>query len=128
MEPEGRPVRYPTPSVSANGVCRTDDPALSESDPASPRQPPAYGDERAPPRYQEEVASDAKIKAKARRTIFVRLLASIFVAVLVSLIVAAVVGRIHDSQSKDRGDNSNKSQQAETCVMPGLEVRTRVKD
>ena len=125
METEGRPVRYPTPSVSANGVCRTDDPALSESDPASPRQPPAYGDERAPPQYQEEVASDAKLKAKARKTIFVRLLTSIFVTVLVSLIVAAVVGRIHGSQSKD--EDKKKSQQAETCVMPGLQVRTRIK-
>ncbi|KND86753.1 hypothetical protein TOPH_08609 [Tolypocladium ophioglossoides CBS 100239] len=113
MEPEGRPVRYPTPSVSANGVYRIGDPALSEIDPTSPRQPPAYGDERAPPQYQEEVASNAKTKAKARKTILIRLLTSIFVTVLVSLIVAAVVGRIHDSQSKGREDNNN-SQQAET--------------
>ncbi|POR32813.1 Uncharacterized protein TPAR_06996 [Tolypocladium paradoxum] len=116
MEPQGRPVRYPTPSVSTNGVYRTGDPALSEGDPVSPRQPPAYGDERAPPQYQEDGASDAKTKAKARKTILVRLLTSIFITVLVSLIVAAVVGRIHDSQDKDREDNSN-SQQAETASM-----------
>ncbi|PNY29731.1 Uncharacterized protein TCAP_00358 [Tolypocladium capitatum] len=117
MEPEGHPVRRPTPSVSTNGVCRPGDPALSsESDPASPRQPPAYGDERAPPQYQEEAASGAKTMAKARKTILVRLLTSIFITVLVSLIVAAVVGRIHDSQSNGKGDN-NSSQQAESESM-----------
>ncbi|RDA82830.1 hypothetical protein CP532_6095, partial [Ophiocordyceps camponoti-leonardi (nom. inval.)] len=60
------------------------------------RQPPAYGDE--PPNYQEELLS--QVKARERKTIFIRLLSSIFITVLVSLIVAAVVERIHDN----RGD------------------------
>ncbi|PHH70537.1 hypothetical protein CDD80_5942 [Ophiocordyceps camponoti-rufipedis] len=62
------------------------------------RQPPAYGDE--PPNYQGQEELLSQVKARERKTIFIRLLSSIFITVLVSLIVAAVVERIHDN----RGD------------------------
>src|SRR5699024_5974980 len=79
----------------------------SDCDPPSPRQPPAYGAEGAPPQYQEELVSGSK--AKRRKTLLVRLLTSIFITVLVSLIVAAVVGRIHDRQNSGGDAAQNAS-------------------
>ncbi|EFY97525.1 hypothetical protein X797_007120 [Metarhizium robertsii] len=109
MDVHGPPIRYPTPRASTcmcgtdsndNGSSfrASDDSTLAESIPSSPRQPPAYGAERAPPLYQEEDdPDDVKARRKARRALCIRLLTSIFITVLVSLIVAAVVARIHDS-------------------------------
>lgn len=71
--------------------------AESESIPPSPRQPPAYGDEGAPPHYHDDVdKQEAKARRKIKRTLCIRLMTSIFITVLVSLLVAAVVARIHD--------------------------------
>ncbi|KAJ6446752.1 NmrA family protein [Purpureocillium lavendulum] len=124
-EPQGGyrpPVRYPheqpSVSISTSDVVLLRSPPSpvsagsdsttlrnpSDCDPPSPRQPPAYGAEGAPPQYQEELVSGAKSKAKRRKTLLVRLLTSIFITVLVSLIVAAVVGRIHDRQGNGAGD------------------------
>ncbi|EFY87623.1 hypothetical protein J3459_014225 [Metarhizium acridum] len=108
MDVHGPPIRYPTPRQAStcgaenkdNGSSfrASDDSTLAESIPSSPRQPPAYGAERAPPLYQEEDDPDhVKARRKVRRTLCIRLLTSIFITVLVSLIVAAVVARIHDS-------------------------------
>lgn len=85
---------YTPPRLSTSDSYRTGDSAsLTACSTASPRQPPAYGDE--PPQYQEEPEFDEK--ARERKTIFIRLLTSIFITVLVSLIVAAVVEKIHDN-------------------------------
>ncbi|KHN99737.1 uncharacterized protein MAM_02590 [Metarhizium album ARSEF 1941] len=107
MDVLGPPIRYPTPRVSTSETDNndndsafraSDDSTLAGSVPSSPRQPPAYGAERAPPLYQEEDdPDDIKARRKIKRTLCIRLLTSIFITVLVALIVAAVVARIHDS-------------------------------
>lgn len=78
----------------------------AESLPLSPKtQLPAYGDERAPPKYQENGLTreeEEARKAKTRKTLFIRLLSSIFVTVIVSLVVAAAFGRIHDRQVMEK--------------------------
>ena len=86
----------------------------SESDPASPWQPPAYGSDGAPPQYGEDLATEGKRKAMVRRTLLVRLLTSIFITVLVALIVAAVMGRIHDRRESDDGHDSADGQESDT--------------
>ncbi|KAK2598065.1 hypothetical protein QQS21_005776 [Conoideocrella luteorostrata] len=105
------PRRYANPHViiheldsdseSESSFRASDDSTLAESDsiPPSPRQPPAYADEGAPPQYQEEHnLDDVKARREAKKTLCIRLLTSVFITVLVSLIVAAVVARVHDSQ------------------------------
>ncbi|PHH71353.1 hypothetical protein CDD82_6559 [Ophiocordyceps australis] len=84
----------PRPSLASSDG----DATLAESIPPSPRQPPAYGDDRAPAPPYEEIESEVKARqrAKERQTVFIRLLTSVFVTVLVALIVAAVVVRIQD--------------------------------
>ncbi|UNI13894.1 hypothetical protein JDV02_000590 [Purpureocillium takamizusanense] len=133
MDIRGPPVRYPSaPSVSISTSdvvllrsppspvsAGSDSTTLrnpSDCDPPSPRQPPAYGAEGAPPQYQEELVSGAKSKAKRRKTLLVRLLTSIFITVLVSLIVAAVVGRIHDRQNNNDDAAQNTSSTATQSV------------
>lgn len=103
------PIRYPpriiihdSDNETESSFRASDDTTIAESENISPsiRQPPAYGDEGAPPRYQEGFNSEEDVKArrKVKKTLCIRLMTSIFITVLVSLIVAAVVARIHDSQ------------------------------
>lgn len=103
------PIRYPPRIITHDSDNETessfrasDDTTIAESEYISPslRQPPAYGDEGAPPRYQEGFNNEEDVKArrKVKKTLCIRLMTSIFITVLVSLIVAAVVARIHDSQ------------------------------
>ncbi|KAL7792475.1 hypothetical protein V8C37DRAFT_380435 [Trichoderma ceciliae] len=104
METKDPPTPFPALS---RDVFATSESTSAESPPLSPRtQLPAYGDERAPPKYQEDGLSkeeeEAAKKAKTRRTLFIRLLTSIFVTVLVSLVVAAAFGRIHDRQIAEK--------------------------
>ncbi|PHH66150.1 hypothetical protein CDD81_213 [Ophiocordyceps australis] len=107
MGPEGvmshLPPR-PRPSLATSDG----DVTLADSLPSSPRQPPAYGDERAPAPPYEEFESDAKARrrAKERQAVFVRLLTSVFITVLVALIVAAVVVRIHDNHGSGGAKSS----------------------
>lgn len=129
MDVQGPPISYPAPRLitpetrpvhdndsdrdndTDSAFRASDDSTLAESLPPSPRQPPAYGEERAPPQYQEdEDPDDIKARRKIRRTLCIRLLTSIFITVLVSLIVAAVVARIHDSNiNTDWGSNETAS-------------------
>lgn len=116
MEITGPPVRYPTSRISAteDAYRTSNDTTLAESIPSSPRQPPAYGAERAPPGYEEEIdPSDIKARRKRRRTLCIRLMTSIFITVLVSLIVAAVVARIHDSQFGRSSSNETSDKQTQ---------------
>lgn len=103
METKDTTTRFPPLSAD---VFAASDSTTAESPPVSPRtQLPAYGDEREPPKYQEDGLSkdeDAINKAKTRRTLFVRLLSSIFVTVIVLLVVAAAVGRIYDRQAREK--------------------------
>ncbi|PFH63214.1 hypothetical protein XA68_16653 [Ophiocordyceps unilateralis] len=94
MNSQGSLEPFPTSSPVSNVYSSSESTSSVCSSPQ--RQPPAYGDE--PANYGEELLS--QIKARERKTIFIRLLSSIFITVLVSLIVAAVVERIHDN----RGD------------------------
>jgi hypothetical protein len=106
----GPPIQCPEPQVrtgdasnsnnidSGSPFSASDDTTLAGSLPPSPRQPPAYGAEGAPPKYQEADDPDGeRARRKIRRTLCIRLLTSIFITVLVCLIIAAVVARIHDS-------------------------------
>ncbi|RFU74990.1 hypothetical protein TARUN_7272 [Trichoderma arundinaceum] len=103
METKDPPNRFPALSTD---VFSASESAHTESPPQSPRtQLPAYGDERAPPKYQENGLTkedEAAKKARTRKTLFVRLLTSIFVTVLVSLVVAAAVGRIQHRQAAEK--------------------------
>ncbi|KAL5087125.1 hypothetical protein Trisim1_008048 [Trichoderma cf. simile WF8] len=118
---EDTPTRFP--ALSAD-VFAASDSTTAESPPVSPRtQLPAYGDEREPPKYQEDGLSkdeDAINKAKTRRTLFVRLLSSIFVTVIVLLVVAAAVGRIYDRQARER--KSKEEQKANDTDM-GVKIQ-----
>jgi hypothetical protein len=103
METKGQPAHSPAPSTDASAVSES---TIAEGPPQSPEtQLPAYGDEREPPKYQENGLSkgmEAVEKAKMKRTLFIRLLTSIFITILVSLVVAAAVGRIHDWQVTEK--------------------------
>lgn len=104
METKDSPTRFP--ALSTDVFEAASESTTAESPPLSPRtQLPAYGDERAPPKYQENGLSkeeEAINKARTRRLLFIRLLTSIFVTVIVSLVVAAAVGRIHDRQAREK--------------------------
>lgn len=89
--------------------------AQSDSDPPSPRQPPAYGVDGAPPQYEEDLEAEGKRKAMVRRTLLVRLLTSVFITVLVALIVAAVMGKIHDRRESGNKQESSDKQKSDVA-------------
>lgn len=106
------PVHYPSARESTAAVYRTreagDGDALernktngSGGSGSSSYQLPAYGEESAPPDYQEDPEELAKKHAKERRTMAVRVISSVFVAMIVSLIVAAAVTKIQHARALD---------------------------
>ena len=92
------PTHYPSSQESTIEIFRARNYSLNE--------PPAYGAERAPPRYQEETAAEIgghdddspEARAKARRIRYTRILSSVFIVTTVALIVAGVVGKISATQ------------------------------
>ncbi|KFH42398.1 hypothetical protein ACRE_068470 [Hapsidospora chrysogenum ATCC 11550] len=92
------PTHYPSSQESTVEIFRARNYSLNE--------PPAYGAERAPPRYQEETAAEIgehdgdspEARAKARRIRYTRILSSVFIVTTVALIVAGVVGKISATQ------------------------------
>lgn len=110
------PTHYPTAQESTLEVFRTRNFSLNEP------YPPAYGAERAPPRYQEATeAEDGEYdsleeRSKARRTRYIRILASLLIVTTVALIVAGVVGKIIRMQQmeKEEAEEEKKAEAAGT--------------
>ncbi|UKZ77128.1 hypothetical protein TrVFT333_004846 [Trichoderma virens FT-333] len=121
METKDTPTRFPALSADVFAASNS---TTAESPPVSPQtQLPAYGDEREPPKYQEDGLSkdeEAMNKAKTRRILFIRLLSSIFVAVIVLLIVAAAVGRIYDRQAREK---KSKEEQKDNETELGVKIQ-----
>ncbi|EHK15357.1 uncharacterized protein TRIVIDRAFT_228392 [Trichoderma virens Gv29-8] len=121
METKDTPTRFPALSADVFAASNS---TTAESPPVSPQtQLPAYGDEREPPKYQEDGLSkdeEAMNKAKTRRILFIRLLSSIFVAVIVLLIVAAAVGRIYDRQAREK---KSKEEQKDNATELGVKIQ-----
>ena len=96
------PTHYPNSHDSTLEVFRTRNFSLNEP------YPPAYGAERAPPRYQEATEAEegehdtAEARDKARKTRYIRILASLLIVTTVALIVGGVVGKIATSRELER--------------------------
>lgn len=103
MDIQGPPLHYPNSHNSTAEIYRTRHSSPRGSSQSSPRyQLPAYVEEGAPPKYQEEESKETKEKPDGKRTIFIRLLTSLFIVIIVALIVAAVCGKISDVKTDQK--------------------------
>ena len=110
---QGPPTHYPTAQESTLEVFRTRNFSLNEP------YPPAYGAERAPPRYQEATEAEdeehdsPEARSKARRTRYIRILASVLIITTVALIVAGVLGKIIRMQQMEKEEAEEERKAAE---------------
>lgn len=121
------PTHYPSSQESTIEVFRARNYSLNE--------PPAYGAERAPPRYREETEAEIgehhddspKARAKARRIRYTRILSSVFIVTTVALIVAGVVGKISATQGGESwlgGGNQGPTESSTADQAPATSTAT----
>lgn len=113
---QAAPVHYPTSSVSSLEVFRTHRNYSLNSDHS---HPPAYDEERAPPRYVDPLTEaalegdregDRRKKRKALRVRYAKIAGSALIVVLVTLLIAGVVSKfktarqgLGEDDTKDNG-------------------------